>query len=743
MHQFSKIFNINLDYEKINDTDKIFNYFKDFLKKVGEKNLETKIFLIIDSLDALIFDFNKRNLDWFPVDLPLNIKILISTVNEGDFEYLSEIRNLMNSFNRETLIIDLNSQNFKIDNSCIENILNIKLNRINRKIQEEQKVNLFECFKVCNNLLYINLMVNSALEWKSYNKIDENELKLTSGDVIHKLFSDTENKFGKEFTSTVMKYLTISINGFEYEILLEIVLYDFKKNKTSDSGTDVKLLKLISALNQYFTLPNLKWFHSKFVEVATNRYCNQFEENLNSHLNIFECFSYEIFNETSKHHLYWLNELIYHAIHSRKIIELKSNFLFNLNFIQLKIRKLKFYELSKDYKQATKIYNDDISLNVLNTTLLMIMKGIEENVESLPGQLIARLCDIQDDFNDYHMMSLIEQCKIPDRLSLIPNQRFLPRPEIKSPIICKILQKSIILCTLETHDGNFLITSSAEDCFIRIFFAHNFEPSRSILKKHVENKTLLLSPDDKILYVWCKTAPSNDKFCLMEAFNFISSEPLFQFYSNFISPIKKFREVTNGNEWRTIWMIDEEKWYEINGLNGRIEKQVFIGPDIPKRNDKVAIDTYKNNLIISSNNHTSVVSMNMIGHYIHKSFEYNVEGTRMLVLANGILLISMSQKSLLKTGSILTVCYILMCDPITLNVLDTINVSSPLRLIRSSVDSQIVTGYSAEKVFVFDVYKKKNLHCLEHSKVINTVSQINDNTIVSAVADYKIYIWNI
>ena len=133
---------------------------------------------------------------------------------------------------------------------------------------------------------------------------------------------------------------------------------------------------------------------------------------------------------TSKHHLYWLNELIYHAIHSRKIIELKSNFLFNLNFIQLKIRKLKFYELSKDYKLATKIYNDDISLNVLNTTLLMIMKGIEENVESLQGQLIARLCDIQDDFNDYHMMSLIEQCKIPDRLSLIPDKRFLPRPEI-------------------------------------------------------------------------------------------------------------------------------------------------------------------------------------------------------------------------------------------------------------------------------------------------------------------------
>ncbi len=272
MNQFGKIFSINLDYEKINDTDKIFNYFKDFLKQAGEKNLETRIFLIIDSLDTLMFDFNKRNLEWFPVDLPSNVKILTSTVNEGDFEYLSEIRNLMNSFNRETQIIDLNSANFKIENSSIEEILNIELNKINRKIQEEQKVNLFECFKVCNNLLYINLMVNSSLEWKSYNKIDEHELKLTSDDVIHKLFSDVENNFGKIFTITIIRYLTLSKNGFEYEILLEIVLYDFKKNKINDSGADLKLQQIISTLNHYFTLPKLKWFHNKFVEVATNRY---------------------------------------------------------------------------------------------------------------------------------------------------------------------------------------------------------------------------------------------------------------------------------------------------------------------------------------------------------------------------------------------------------------------------------------------------------------------------------------
>ncbi len=313
------------------------------------------------------------------------------------------------------------------------------------------------------------------------------------------------------------------------------------------------------------------------------------------------------------------------------------------------------------------------------------MGGSEDNVESLPGQLIARLCDIQDDFNDYHMMSLIEQCKLPDRISLIPDRRFLTRPETKSPITCKILQKSIIICTLETLDGNFLITSSGDDCFIRIFFAHNFEFSRSILKKHVDNKTLLLTPDDEILYVWCKTAPSNVPFCLIEAFNFKSSEPLFQLYSNSILSFKKFREVTNGNEWRTIWMIDEEKWYEINGLNGKIENQVSIGPDIPKKNDKVAIDTYKNNLIISSNNHTSVVSMDMNKHYKHQPFKYTVEGTRMLVLPNGTLLISMSKKSKLKTGSMLTRFCILMCNPITLKVLNKINVSSPLRLIRSSV----------------------------------------------------------
>ena len=156
MNQFSKIFNINLDYEKINDVDKIFNYFKVFLKTIGESNLETKIFLIIDSLDTLVYDSNTRSLDWFPVDLPPNFKILISTVNEGVFEYFSEIKNLMNSFNQKIQHINLSSQNFMIDNRSIEEILRLKLEICSRKIQDEQKENLMECFKICKNLLYIN-----------------------------------------------------------------------------------------------------------------------------------------------------------------------------------------------------------------------------------------------------------------------------------------------------------------------------------------------------------------------------------------------------------------------------------------------------------------------------------------------------------------------------------------------------------------------------------------------------------
>ena len=375
------------------------------------------------------------------------------------------------------------------------------------------------------------------------------------------------------------------------------------------------------------------------------------------------------------------------------------------------------------------------------------MIEIEKNVESLPGQIVARLCDIQQDFNDYHMMKLIEQCRFPDNPSIIPNTRFLTRHETKSPFTCKILQKSIILCTLETHDGNFLITSSADDCFIRIFFAHNFEYNRSILKKNIENKTLLLTNDDEILYVWCKTAPANAEFCLIEAFSFKFSTPLFQFCSNKISPIKKFREVTNGHEWRTIWMIDEEKWYQINGLDGIIEKQVFIGPDIPKRNDKVAIDTYKDNLIISTINGTSIVSMDMNGRYVQKTFQYSVEGVRMLVLPNGTLVMSMTQvlpfKSRTPQNRHYSRYYILMCNPITLDVIEKLNVSSPLRLIRSSIDSKVITGYSGTKIFVFDISKKKVLHCLKHSNHMISVSQITDDMIIGANIDYKIYIWNL
>ena len=742
IHQLSKIFDVNLDKEKMREIDKICSYFKVFLKTIGEYNKFKKIFLIIDSLDQLSYDFSARHLDWFPVEIPINIKILTSTINDDEFEYVSEIRNLMTSSKHEIKFINLDSPNFMMDNESIEKLLKFKLDRVDRKIQNKQSNDLLECFKVCKNLLFINLMIDQAIEWKSSFKLDFNTLKITPDDAIAELLVNIENKFEIGFAFKVIKYITLSKNGFNEEILFKIILHDLKVNKLSTLGASLKLRQILSELQQYFTLPNLRWFHAKFYKVCLNRYCNENDENLKYHGMILDCFKCEVFNFESKYQSYWIDELVYHAVKSMKTEDLKSQFLFNLNFIRLKIEKLGFYELSKDYILAIKMNENDKGLDTLYKTLLMILKEIEENIESLPGQMMARLCGIETEFYDIHLINLMEQCRLPDRLAIIPSKSFLARPQIMSPINCKILQKGVIRAILGTNNGEFLITTS-DDCQIRIFFTHNFEFNRLILKQHVENGALHLTKDDSILYAWCKTAPSSPMFCLIEAFDFRLSTPLFQLYSSSVSPLKRFHELTNGYDQSTIWLVNENKWYQINGLNGEIEKEIEIPREIPKRNAKVAMDTYKNNLIISSEFRKSIVSINMKGQFVHKIFPYIVEGRRMLVLPNETLLISMSDIRPLKTGKTLIECYILICDPITLDILSQISVTSPLRLFRSSLDSKIVTGYSGSKIFMFNISERKLLHCLEHSKVLNTVTQIDDNIIVSATTDYKIYTWHL
>lgn len=750
MSKLACVFHDKVDKSKTENIELIFNYFKQFVKYIGEKNSTKKIYIIIDSLDQLDDDYNTRKLDWFPVDIPKNIKIITSTLSEGSNECYNAITNMLNQMN--AFFIDLNTFNLK--NYEIEEIFDEKLKNSNRQLQPYQ----YECIKNTTenttNLLYLNLLADEALKLKSYTNVDGDLLHRIAEKVISKFFKNVELKCGYQHTSKAISYITISKQGFSYDDLFKIVDYDMKMNEFDIYGLKLKFLRTVKYLSKYLVLPKLKWFHRKFHEVAVDIYCNDPIETQNLHRNIFNCFSEHI----SQNQVYWLKELPYHGILSREFDIIKTKYLFNLNFIELKLKTVSFLELVKDYELCAKYDDNSIEVFILYQTLLMIMNQVNSNPGELTSQLVGRLLNTKVK-QDPHMESLLEQCKYSQKLAIIPNKLFLASLFKQFETNLKMQQKSVIRSTQETSDGCFLVVTS-EDYLLRIYHTSNFQLYKTITKSYLETASVHVSSDDKAVFAWSKISPNNNKqkFCLIEAFDFIDGTKIFELWSNEINSVTNYRELRNGDKASTLWLVDFFKWYEITydieSKTACIEKYIEIPNIISKKyNVRVVVDAYKENLILTLDTDavTDIVSMNMNGLFAHKNadiynfgFKFQVCGRRLLALPNDKLAIVICRDSEGKTGKKILMNYILICNPVTLDMLQLVQIKPGFRLIKSSADGKILTGYSGTKVYVFDFELKKPIYCIEHSKALSSVSHVKDDLIVSVTGgDNKLYIWDL
>lgn len=169
-------------------------------------NNNFRLFIVLDSLDQLS---NYNDLTWIPDSLPNNCKMFLSTIpNEILLKLQSKINHLE--------ILTTSSLSSHICFKIIEASLKDK----SRKLTDDQWNIVRYIFKNGGDALYTKLIVDTIVEWKSYDIINISQLSITIKEAIGKVFKKCETELGSVFVKYAFAYLSISRQGLaEVELL--------------------------------------------------------------------------------------------------------------------------------------------------------------------------------------------------------------------------------------------------------------------------------------------------------------------------------------------------------------------------------------------------------------------------------------------------------------------------------------------------------------------------------------------
>ena len=263
--------------------------------------LQKPVVILLDSLDQLSPAHNAYELQWLPTTLPQNFKLVVSTLP------------------KEHGILD-NLRSMHPDENCYVEIPNLPLEtgvaiikkyllKHDKKVTEKQEKLLMNTFSKCPGPLFLKLILEEALKWRSYTMCDQIELQHTVQGAINKLFDNMEVKFGKIVTSHALGYITIARDGISENELEDVLSCDdealddvYRYHNPPVEGIvrippvlaarikfDIKDYIVESISHDKYTM---NWYHRQFIETARNRYAKgSLGEKL--HRNLVDMFMHE------------------------------------------------------------------------------------------------------------------------------------------------------------------------------------------------------------------------------------------------------------------------------------------------------------------------------------------------------------------------------------------------------------------------------------------------------------------
>lgn len=260
--------------EEFSDMKDLFHNFIQWLSN----DTKTRTVLFLDSLDQLSAAGNAYHLKWLPTKLPPNMKIVLSTLT---YEF-----NLLTTLRSDAM--GLKSSHFvevaDLKETASHEILTRWLTTHHRQLTPEQNAAVAKSLQGQVRALYLKLVFDFIVQWKSYDEAYELERNVKA--CIQRLFNDLEHKHGKTLVSHAFGFLSASKNGLserEMEDLLsldEAVLTDVFQFHVAPVRRLPSVLwsRIRSDVSEYVVdreadgVKVMAWYHRQFIETARERY---------------------------------------------------------------------------------------------------------------------------------------------------------------------------------------------------------------------------------------------------------------------------------------------------------------------------------------------------------------------------------------------------------------------------------------------------------------------------------------
>ncbi|KAL3862495.1 hypothetical protein ACJMK2_008455 [Sinanodonta woodiana] len=516
------------------DLEGLKSYFHQLLECATASN---PLVILLDSLDQLSTEHKAHRLNWLPYKLPKHVHMILSTYTEArDIITMLKLVFLSQSF----ITVPVFSAQLSID------ILKSWLKMKNRTLTSEQFSIVEDIFKQCSLPLFVKLIFDQVLAWKSYTPLSECRLESAVQNSIQELLSQLEKKHGPILVSRAMAYVTASSTGIS-EVELEdlLSLDDVVLNAVFEIHVPpfrrippLLWVRIRHDISQYFVDKEVDavrvffWYHRQFFEASQSRYMKNadFSKEIHSlmadyYLGIWhgvkKPFIYSHLQMTrlgldkaeseadrkvapqplifqqgtekipTRYNKRKLNRLPYHLFMAGRRNDLHDKCLFNYNWLKTKLEATSVSTVLLDYIR----YEENKS--PVHKALKAAQSILNRFPQTLAAEISGRLLAVQSG-----MKSLVEMEFLQDSLSasartthLVPYQPCYTIPS--DALICSIEHPSIPINSMQViiSDGsNSLVTLTV----------HNEVITWDLTSGEMEKTTKLSTPNGERMNVMYK-----------------------------------------------------------------------------------------------------------------------------------------------------------------------------------------------------------------------------------------------